>query len=90
MSEFMLESGAEMDWKKIAENALIEAYVLEAEILTRGEALKLALERDTVAARGLAESVTSHVRLDQARKHVVDASKNNTPRVNQILTELGF
>lgn len=47
---------SEETWEKVANDAMISAYVPEANDLTREEALKLAAERDAQAAAALKAS----------------------------------
>lgn len=57
MSDTVQDQIEQMWEQKAYEDALIEAYVPDADMLTRGEALNLALERDENAAENLKKSI---------------------------------
>ena len=75
---------AERVMQAVTEDTLIKTYVPEAENLSHEEALKLAMERDRLAAEELEESAKSSLKLSSGGAY------HNSPRVNKLLKELGF
>lgn len=63
------------EWRDLAEDMLILTYVPEANLLTRDEALELALERDLAAANALAESAGEPETLLKLDRAVLEAAK---------------
>ncbi len=82
-----------LEWKKRAEDKLIEVYVPEADYLPRETALDLAIKRDALAAQALIDDINSTLDLKAAAnvaRNKTKTGREESPKVARILTELGY
>ena len=74
-----------------SEDFMIRAYVPEADTMTFAQALHLAVKRDRQAAKELAESAETQLRLEEAAELCnLTLREAFEKRKQKVLSELGF